>query len=474
MVATNIRRGASLAVAVALALATACSSSGTSSPPPSTPADAGGGDAGTTEVPKERLAADPASACPGKYKTTPPVAGQNVELEVAGQKRAFFAIFPEGGGDEPAPLFVAFNGTGETGQSFATRAKLSEMAQKGFVVIAPSSAGNGATWPVWDSLRQPGTEAAPNKDLELFDTLVQCVAAHRPIDKNRIYVGGHSAGGIMTNHVLQRRSKLLAGGIVASGVYSLTSPSPREALDPMFVLVTWGGDNDKYSGSAGGVSVGGFNFANEASLASQAYAKDENVGEANCRGQELGHAWLPMTSWMADLLLQHPKGRPGKGKGVVGDLPPVPAGVKVTCSDDPYQYTSGIDVQCLPGAKDGCREACQLMGDCAVENGTVGPALKPQLTELGFSGANNESCGGCVARCDQKATTPDDPGVLQCFKDRQAAAKCGNDIAGAFPLINAVNDCCKDKQGSGYCTDVCTIIKKSSSAASFFSTCNSF
>ena len=52
----------------------------------------------------------------------------------------------------------------------------------------------------------------------------------------------------MTNYVLQRRSSLLAGGIVASGVFSLTSPAPPPVLDPMFVFVTWGGSNDQYSG----------------------------------------------------------------------------------------------------------------------------------------------------------------------------------------------------------------------------------
>lgn len=460
-----------LSVVTLAALPSACSDS--SSTPNDVEPDAGT-DASVTptkpeDVPAVKLAADPAVDCPASYQAAAPKAGLNEGYAVAGQDRAFELILPDDT-STPRPLFVAFNGTGETGPSFAKRAVLQDFAARGFVVLAPSSAGNGTAWPVWDALREPGTENDPNKDLDYFDSAVKCVAAHYPIDENRVYAGGHSAGGIMTNFVLQRRSQLLAGGIVASGVYSLTSPDPAPTLDPLFVIVTWGGDNDRYSGNAGGVSVGGFNFVTEASLASKFYDAQPNVAEVNCRGDDVGHAWLSsLNDWFVDRLLEHPKGLAGKGDADLA--PPVPDGAKAVCTDTPYEAPNTIEVVCGESATDGCQQACQLFGDCAVENGTVGPALAPQLTALGFSGPNNENCGGCVSKCESEATTEPDKAVLACFKEKQAAAQCEQGINGAFPLIGAVNECCMNRKDSPYCLAICTEVLKNSSAATFFGTC---
>ncbi|HVH43755.1 MAG TPA: PHB depolymerase family esterase [Labilithrix sp.] len=444
---------------------------------PSDPADAGDttdtgatGPTGPESIPVVRLEADPATDCPASYRDVAPKEGNNTGYSVAGQEREFTLFLPDDL-SEPRPLLVGFNGTGEDGPSFSARAKLADFAAKGFIVVAPSSNGNGSTWPVWDSLRKPGTENDPNKDLELFDSLVKCVAGHHQVDKNRIYVAGHSAGGIMTNHVLQRRSKLLAGGIPASGVFSLTSPKPPEPLDPLFVIVTWGGDNDKYTGTAGGVSVGGFNFATEASLASTYYDAEANVGEVNCRGNNVGHAWLSgLNDWFAAQLLAHPKGWSGKGQPDLA--PPVPADAKAVCKDEPYAGTKTIEVACQTSTTDGCQQTCQLFGDCAVENGTVGPALKTELTAIGFSGPNNASCGGCVANCEVKATTASDAAALACFKQHQAKAECAQGIEGAYPLVDAVNKCCEGRKDSPWCVSICTEIKKNSSAQSFFATCS--
>lgn len=464
-----------LSVATLVALPIACSES--SSTPDDGAADAGtGADADTNptptkpeDVPVVKLDADPTVDCPASYQATAPKAGLNEGYPIDDQDRSFELILPDDT-STPRPLFVAFNGTGETGPSFSKRAKLQDFAARGFIVLAPSSAGNGTAWPVWDALREPGTENTPNKDLDYVDSVVKCVAAHHPVDKNRIYAGGHSAGGIMTNFVLQRRSQLLAGGIVASGVYSLTAPDPVPTLDPLFVIVTWGGDNDRYSGNAGGVSVGGFNFVTEASLASKFYDAQPNVAEVNCRGDDVGHAWLStLNDWFVDRLLAHPKGL--SGKGATDLAPAVPEGAKAACTDVPYEAPTTIDVVCGESSNDGCQQTCQLFGDCAVENGTVGPVLAPQLAELGFSGANNENCGGCVTKCEAEATSDSDKAALACFKEKQASAKCEQGINGALPLISAVNECCMNRTDSPYCVAICTEILKNSSAATFFSTC---
>lgn len=430
----------------------------------------GGGATQTPEelVPPEALGGDPSAACPAAYAATPLVDGLNEGFEVAGQSREVLVIEPDATFEGPRPLFVAFNGTGESGPSFSSRADLEQLAARGFVVVAPSSNGNGTLWPVWDSMHEQGTDDPENNaDLLLFDAVVACLGAHRPIDRNRIYLGGHSAGGIMANYVLQRRSELLAGGIVASGVFSLTSPDPAQPLDDMFVVVTWGGDNDEYSGGSNGVSVPAINFVEQASIASVFYDEDPAVAQAHCRGDDLGHAWLPINDWFVDALLAHPKG--------IGDaavLPPSPAGAPATCSADRYEFVSDVVVECPEASTvEGCASFCQFAGDCAVENGTVGPILAPQLTDLGFSGDDNQDCGGCVAHCEEAATTAPDAEVLACLEEERAASICGPGIDGALPIIDALNVCCDGRDDSPWCIDACTILWTNSAARGLLTSC---
>lgn len=407
---------------------------------------------------------DPESACPAPYVSAAPKEGQNEGFEAAGQSRSFHLLLPPASFTGPRPILFAFHGTSEKGARFVTRAKLAEFVARGFVVVAPDAAGNGTFWPVWDGMRAPGKEADPNPDLVLFDRLLSCTAAHFAIDQRRVYAVGHSAGGIFMNRLLRSRSKVLAGGIVGSGVFSLTSTGTSGPLEPLLAIVTWGGDNDTYRGTTpNGVSVPYFSFVEQASLASRFYEAEPNVGHVRCRGDDLGHAWLPLNDWFADLLLAHPK-----GASTDATLAPLPAGAPVACSVEPYVLPPLPDMTCGSTARAGCREACQLFADCAVENRTVGPSLASQLSEIGFT---TTSCAGCVSRCQSGATTATDAQVLSCFQARQAAATCGPGIEGASPLFEAVNACCDGKSGSNLCVSLCTTLWKSSASRPFFPAC---
>ncbi len=459
-------------LASALVLVAACGSSSSSGAPPATANDAGDTtDSAADSAPDSateagtKLAGD-LSKCPGTYATTAPVAGLNTGFTSGGQAREFYAKFPAAS-SAPAPLFIAFNGTGEDGPEFYNRAKLDSFVQRGFVVIAPSSAGNGKIWAIWDSLRAAGDENLPNADIDYVDALLACVAAHTPIDKNRIYVGGHSAGGIFTNNLIQRRSDVYAGAIVASGIFGQTSPAPVPTLDKMLVLVTTGGDNDEYSGSTGGQQVSNLSFLPEAAAASKFYASQTNVGESYCKGHSLGHVWLDgLNDWMIDVLLAHPKGQPEAGKVT---LPALPANPPADCSNGVLVGPAPtLTVTCPAGTtKADCQQTCQLAGDCAVVNSAVGPVLATELTAMGFSGADNTDCTGCVSHCEATATQSGDDAVLACFKAAQGSAACTDGIAGAMPFISAINSCCEGQTASGFCADLCATLKASTTASGF-------
>jgi hypothetical protein len=110
------------------------------------------------------------------------------------------------------------------------------------------------------------------------------------------------------------------------------------------------------------------------------------------------------------------------------------------------------------------------MADCVAENRTVGTVMRPQLTSFGFS---STSCGGCVTKCQQNGGGAANAAVLSCFAqaNAQTGAQCGPGIEGSFPLMGAVDKCCKGRTDSTFCVGLCTSINQNDAAASFFPVC---
>lgn len=424
-------------------------------------------------VPAERLPGD-VSACPAGFDTGFG-AGQHTGFEVAGQSRSFLLHLPQDGG-EPLPLFVGFHGTDQTGGEVFTSWGAQAFVDAGFVVLMPDGQDNGGLWPTWDAMHQPGDDQSSNVDLAFFDALLECVAVHHAIDRHRVYVGGHSAGGIMTNHVLRSRSSMLAGGIVASGIFDLTAPDPAQPLDPMAVLVTWGGDNDAYSGTTdSGVTLPSFNFAEQAAIASKHYEEAPGVTQAHCAGDDLGHTWLdPINTTMTDFLLAHPK---GLADNPTWTLPASPA-PDISCSPEAATFVPPVVVECVEQNSPACLSYCQFIGDCAVENSTVGPVLAPQLEALGFSGDDLSECGGCITLCEEDETAGGsaDAEVLGCFQTafETEGTMCGSGVDGAMPFINATNACCENRTDSALCQRLCGTIKTNNIAIQLVTSCEIF
>ena len=432
----------------------------------------------------ELMGGDPGAACPQGYKETLPE-GLNEEFLTGGQSRRLLIATPDAETyPGPRPLLVSFNGTGGTAEGAFDSYVLQDFVDRGFVVASLSSNGNGQVWPSWDSMHTTPEDPDKNPDLNFFNDALACVGAHRDIDKHRVYVLGHSAGGIMVNYILQRRSDVLAGGVAASPVLSLTDPTPPIGLEPMAVIVAWGGDNDIWSGeSESDIAVPEINFVEQAALTSQKYEAEENVNQIWCKGNELGHDYPDgINDYMIDFLLAHPKGYADNPNWTFTQTE---EGAEALCGDDAVAYEGAVDIVC-PG--DGfCTTYCSFIADCAGENGTVAPAIGPQLIALGFSGEYFEECGGCIEVCeaDLAANQPGDVAVTQCVEDAVAAeaeavatdaeeGQCGPGIEGAFPFIYGMDACCADALDSALCTRLCTTILENSAASGFFVSCEAW
>jgi hypothetical protein len=240
----------------------------------------------------------------------------------------------------------------------------------------------------------------------------------------------------------------------------------------MTIIVTWGGDNDAFSGDSDDpdVAVPKINFVEQASVASLAYEATEGVHQVACHADNDGHTYLPsISAWMADFLLMHPKGAANHENYTFE--PPTELDSTITCTEEPYTYIPPVVVECPVDVADpvGCYDYCQFTADCVVENGTVSGPLGPQMSALGFTGDNYAECGGCIETCevDVAEGQADDSAVLNCWTE-QTANTCSAGVTGAMPFINAVNTCCLDALESAVCTRLCTTVMQSDVASDFF------
>jgi len=110
-----------------------------------------------------------------------------------------------------------------------------------------------------------------------------------------------------------------------------------------------------------------------------------------------------------------------------------------------------------------------MFADCAATNDTVGPVLAPQLTMMGFSGADNTECGGCVTKCEADATAAADEEVFGCIDG--ARSMCGGGISGFQPAVGAINECCLGRTDSPWCMETCRILLTNDLTPMFVSTC---
>jgi dienelactone hydrolase len=218
----------------------------------------------------------------------------------------------------PRPVFVALTGTVQPEPDFLRQSAIDTLVDDGWIVIAPvrtcSAEGtncngrgmqnDGRVWEPWfDGHPDPSIEGP---DAAFFERAVKCVADTWPVDQDRVYVGGISAGGSMTNRALTYNSDFYAGGVVASGNWydGWCCPRPLRRMDSAIVVVLWGGPNDRWPLTGQPLAV----YAPETKAEAEYYATQEEVVTLACTGSH-GHIWPPaMTAWLAETIASHPKG----------------------------------------------------------------------------------------------------------------------------------------------------------------------
>ncbi|HEV7358727.1 MAG TPA: prolyl oligopeptidase family serine peptidase [Steroidobacteraceae bacterium] len=296
--------------------------------------------------------------CPGDYHVK---AGLNVDFPIDGKMRAFVVV-PPARLEKPVPVWVALTGTVESTNDnlhVARSGANALMADAGFMVIGPvrecanqdpdlrAGACNGPgidgwNWRPWTEGRAGGpagerwkNDAGP--DSRFLIAAVRCVAKAYRLDSRRLFVGGISSGGTMTNRALTFRSDFWAGGLPISGEWYVTqddgtglsfddarevvhanpakifqgrvAPFPLPAkLNPIIVISVWGGENDLWKCS--GVLCADYRPSTQA--ASNYFSSIAGVVEVSCSSSH-GHMWPQVNTqafnlWALTTLSSFPKG----------------------------------------------------------------------------------------------------------------------------------------------------------------------
>ena len=307
----------------------------------------------------------PASAdmkweCPDGYEVKE---GLNTGFPHEGIMRAFVVVPPKGVGGR-APVWTPLSGTVESANAnlhvdrSGANAKL---ADHGFMVIGPvrqcaeqdpdvgfaqcdGPGSNGWNWKPWNDGRAANAEGDKWKndagpDSRFFEAMVRCVGTKYALDARRLYIGGISAGGTVTNRVLTFNSDFWAGGMPLSGEWYVTAddgsplsfnaareavkaaptkvhqgrigPYPLPAsLDSMIVITMWGGEKDTYDcGPPLGLCA---DYRPSTQAGSNYFSSLPNVVHVACTGDH-GHRWPQANRdafnlWALKTLASHPKG----------------------------------------------------------------------------------------------------------------------------------------------------------------------
>ena len=197
--------------------------------------------------------ASPSSRC-SPPPSAPQPASQQLEtwtLSVDGVERTALVHLPEaarsGGPEpgEPAPLVLAFHGHGGRARGFARQFGLHREWPEAIVAYPQ---GLPTPIPLIDPQgKRPGWQIRAgdqgDRDLALFDALLERVESEAAVDADRIHVTGHSNGGGFTYLLLEERAAVLASvspsasgkgrgssGKASREVAVLHAGSPRDRL----------------------------------------------------------------------------------------------------------------------------------------------------------------------------------------------------------------------------------------------------
>ncbi|HYX20779.1 MAG TPA: dienelactone hydrolase family protein [Thermoanaerobaculia bacterium] len=121
-----------------------------------------------------------------------------------GKERTVFVFAPSSVSPEhPAPLVVAFHGSGGSGKTMVEKWK--PVAEKEGILVAAPDSTDAVHW------------ASPQDGPQLLEDVVKAMAERHPVDPRRVYLFGHSAGAVFALQMASLESEYFAAAAVHAG-----------------------------------------------------------------------------------------------------------------------------------------------------------------------------------------------------------------------------------------------------------------
>lgn len=136
-----------------------------------------------------------------------------LDQRVSGVRRSYYAHVPAGHDvATPLPVVVAIHGAFSTAREFEEKSGFSLLADReGFLVVYPQGIGLGDWLRHWNSGHCCGKARKMNlDDVGFVLATVDDLARRNPVDRDRIYVVGHSNGGMLAYRIAAERTEALA------------------------------------------------------------------------------------------------------------------------------------------------------------------------------------------------------------------------------------------------------------------------
>ena len=169
---------------------------------------------------------DPLVLAPGDYEFS---------LSHDGRSRYFLVHVPaEAMGGNPLPVVMALHGGGGSPDQFKPESRLDPVADReGFLVVYPAGTGILArTLLTWNA----GTDCCgfaleqDVADVDFLLAVLEDLGDRTPLDPNRVYVTGHSNGGIMAYRMAAEAADRVAAVAPVAGAMMLEAFSPIRAV----------------------------------------------------------------------------------------------------------------------------------------------------------------------------------------------------------------------------------------------------